>query len=83
MLAGTTMAEDKATSARVLQLKSDAAEQHVTAAQADSITRDEIANHIGDMLEELRDLAKSGDMATLAMMLDMAAREAARSRSSA
>jgi len=77
------MIDDKSGAATALHLVGNASDHHVTAAQADSITRDEIANHIGDMLEELRDLAKSGDMATLAMMLDMAAREAALGRSSA
>lgn len=77
------MIDDTSGAATVPHRSAKAGEQPVTAEQADNITREEIANHIGDMLEELRDLAKSGDMATLAMMLDMAAREAVRNRSSA
>jgi hypothetical protein len=39
-------------------------------------TRDEVADYIGDMLHELRDLAKSSGLGTLTAILEIAAREA-------
>ena len=70
------MIEDKPPAAAKFRLAAVRPDELAQSKVSGDPVREEIAEYIGDMLQELRDLAKSGGLGSLAALLEIAAREA-------
>jgi hypothetical protein len=70
------MIEDPPSAVAKLRLAGGRADEFAQSKVSGDPVREEIAEYIGDMLQELRDLAKSGGLGSLAALLEIAAREA-------
>ena len=70
------MIEDTPSATAKLRLAGGRLDEFAQSKASGDPVREEIAEYIGDMLRELRDMAKSGGLGSLAALLEIAAREA-------